>query len=102
MSAIRCPNNLEYFVGDLLKLKPADRLVRAFNILVFGVIGAGKSSWINSIVTALSHDVENQLASVGGSSGHVTTQLVRYRLYNIPDVPPVPVNIWVWFWIACI
>jgi len=89
---IRLP--LEYFVGDLVRMKPADRRVRAFNTLVFGVIGAGKSSWINSIVTALSHQVENQLASVGGTSGHVTTQLVRYRLYNIPDVPEVPLNLW--------
>eukprot|EP01116_Phalansterium_solitarium_P021754 TRINITY_DN6902_c0_g1_i3.p1 TRINITY_DN6902_c0_g1~~TRINITY_DN6902_c0_g1_i3.p1 ORF type:complete len:855 (-),score=256.66 TRINITY_DN6902_c0_g1_i3:132-2696(-) len=87
----------EYFVGDLVAAVPSDPDLLAFNALVFGLVGHGKSSWINAVATALSHRIQ-ELAAVGGTAGHVTTQLVRFSLpalhRNSPDIPPVPLNLW--------
>jgi len=52
-----------------------------FNILLFGLAGAAKSSFINSLVTLISpgFDIITR-AAVGGFESHVTTKLTRYML----------------------
>jgi len=58
------------------------------NILLFGLAGATKSSFINSVFTLLDHsltDVKNP-ALAGGSSGHVTTNIGRYEVPGVPSI----------------
>jgi septin family protein len=51
------------------------------NILLFGLAGATKSSFINSILTMLGReDKIVTAAAAGGTARHQTTKLVRYEL----------------------
>jgi len=50
------------------------------NILLFGMAGSSKSSFINSCYTLLSNKLESQIAQSGGDSVRVTKELVPYRL----------------------
>jgi len=55
-----------------------------FNILVFGPVGSGKSSWIQTCLTMLhkGNNILKNVCGIGGSSGHVTTTL---RKIPLPD-----------------
>jgi septin family protein len=62
-------------------LNPKRTEATELNILLFGLAGATKSSFVNSIFTMLSKDDRIQsIAAAGGSIKHVTGQLGRYRL----------------------
>lgn len=83
----------EHLVGSLVNWQSPDPDIPVANVLLFGCIGAGKSSLINSVLTSLSSEVQ-QTAVVGGSEDHVTSTLARFRLWNIPGIPKVRVNLW--------
>jgi len=52
-----------------------------FNILLFGIAGATKSSFVNTISTLLSeNDRIQQIAAVGGGSSHTSISLMTYPL----------------------
>jgi len=52
-----------------------------FNILLFGLTGSGKSSFINSVYSLLStENIPLKIASSGGSGGHVTKQFSYYNV----------------------
>lgn len=61
------------------------------NILLFGVAGSGKSSFINSVLTTLGK-VVSSVAAVGGGSNHVTTDITRFKLSQMPGLEKVYVN----------
>jgi predicted GTPase len=62
------------------------------NILLFGIAGATKSSFVNSILTMLGkEDKIVTVAPVGGTARHQTTKLVRYELDK--QLPGLEVNL---------
>jgi len=75
-----CKNNrielsTEYFLGPFLQWKPFGG-VDYLNLLEFGVMGAGKSSFINTVDTCLSSTIQDTVV-VGGSQNHVTISLQK-------------------------
>jgi len=62
------------------------------NILLNGQCGVGKSSFVNSCYTTLrsSHAVNRQMAPVKGDSRGVTSELRRYKLFDIDEDPQTP------------
>jgi len=70
------------FIGRLNTFVPPTE-TKSFNIYLFGIAGATKSSFINSVLTLLS--AENYIvtrSAVGGGGKHTTTTLVKYNLPN--------------------
>ena len=65
----------------------------AFNILVVGWAGSGKSAWFNTIATmlGLTNDINTQVACVGGGGDHCTTTL---RRVSLQDQFGLAVNLW--------
>jgi len=54
-----------------------------FNVLLFGLAGSGKSSFINSVWTLLSPENSvSTVAAYGGGTSHSTKQLIAYTLPN--------------------
>lgn len=51
------------------------------NILLLGCLGTGKSSFINTMITALTGKYKFY-ADVGAGTKHTTTRLHRYALYT--------------------
>jgi len=70
---------VHYFTGDITK-----NLTRArANILLFGLQGSGKSTFVNSVLSTLSGDDDLIVKAVaGGACGHVTTEFGPYRLVD--------------------
>jgi hypothetical protein len=68
---------VERFTGDLYKSKDIK------NILLFGVAGSTKSSFVNSCFTLLSPKMCMEIALSGGHRNRVTTEIKSYRLSNI-------------------
>jgi predicted GTPase len=69
------------FLGELAnKRHPTDG--RCLNIYVIGAQGAGKGSFINTILTLLSEgdSVVTEGADVGGGADHQTTQLESFNI----------------------
>ena len=81
------------FTGGLKIFKPPENSCSPnFNILLYGIAGAGKSSFLNSICTLLSPKYNTTAhAASGGSAGHVTRQLTKYPL---KDQFGLNINIW--------
>eukprot|EP01087_Luapelamoeba_hula_P000025 TRINITY_DN10013_c0_g2_i3.p1 TRINITY_DN10013_c0_g2~~TRINITY_DN10013_c0_g2_i3.p1 ORF type:complete len:317 (-),score=33.98 TRINITY_DN10013_c0_g2_i3:6-956(-) len=77
------------FAGKLSGYNPHHEGVPHYNILLFGLAGAAKSSFVNSATTCLSETSKVvHCAAVGGSSSHVSQQLARFIL------PGVNVALW--------
>lgn len=86
------PLRSEYFIKQLLEWKypPSPPYL---NILTFGIVGSGKSSFINAIITCLTNQLQSR-AAVGGSSDHTTNMLTVYRLYeNVAGLSTVRLNL---------
>jgi len=78
-----------YFTKSLTLYPIKDDL----NILLFGLAGATKSSFVNSILTLLSREMKIiNSAAYGGGDRHATTSFGRYRLSNA--IPKLKVNLW--------
>jgi hypothetical protein len=77
----------ELFIGSFLEWKlPAD--VPAINILIFGIMGSGKSSFINTVITSLSETIEEQTV-IGGSLDHVTN---KYEMIQLKPKIGIKIN----------
>jgi len=72
-------------------LKPPNKNIPFFNILCFGVAGSGKSSFINSLLTALGTQISAP-AAVGGSTDHVTKDITRFQVSQIKGLEDVKIN----------
>jgi len=70
------------FVGDLLKWQPPVPNVSQGNILIFGELGAGKSTLINSLVSLFSKSFQDPAISLGGWKNHITNFLAPYEAAN--------------------
>jgi len=83
------------FLGGITELKPIGRH-KYFNILLFGIAGATKSSFINSIYTLIHNDRHiSTIAPAGGTAKHTTGNLVRYKLYQDEGgMPGLMVHLW--------
>jgi len=76
--------SVDYFTGDFMGNLPCQ-----LNILLFGVAGAAKSSFINSCYNMLNKDRIDQIAQAGGNASHVTRTFKRYTLqYNVASSQP--------------
>eukprot|EP01121_Diplochlamys_sp_Union-15-3_P000805 TRINITY_DN1066_c0_g1_i8.p1 TRINITY_DN1066_c0_g1~~TRINITY_DN1066_c0_g1_i8.p1 ORF type:complete len:361 (+),score=68.03 TRINITY_DN1066_c0_g1_i8:34-1116(+) len=70
------------FVKDIFEFKSSNPKTPTLNILLFGIAGATKSSFLNSVYTLLEKDqtrIVNKAAAGGGAS-HVTTKIGRYEI----------------------
>lgn len=80
-------NEIEFrsqdFIGNFIGYRPPSPAT-CLNILMFGVIGSGKSSFTNTILSAFSDQVMDN-AQVGGDGDHCTTD---YRLAHLAHSPP--------------
>jgi len=85
----------QYFVGSLVDFdpKPLDNKLEFFNIMCFGLIGSGKSSFINTLLTSLTNCMQD-IQSVGGSEDHVTKHLKLLQINSLPGFPQIRVNLW--------
>ena len=73
------------FYADKFRKKPDPALgVKRFNVMLFGLFGAGKSSFLNTVMTLFSDEshVISNAAIVGGGEEHTTTKL---RATKVPD-----------------
>jgi len=61
---------------------------KRLNILLFGLAGSGKSSFINSCFTLFSNKVEQQIAEAGGNTQRVTKELKPYRMIAVHTSAP--------------
>eukprot|EP01087_Luapelamoeba_hula_P015406 TRINITY_DN45_c0_g1_i1.p1 TRINITY_DN45_c0_g1~~TRINITY_DN45_c0_g1_i1.p1 ORF type:complete len:420 (+),score=73.50 TRINITY_DN45_c0_g1_i1:41-1261(+) len=78
------------FTGKLNQLRPYHQSAPHYNIVLFGIAGASKSSFMNSILALLS--TENQLvhrAAVGGGEHHNSRKLAKFDLDD-----GIPVTLW--------
>eukprot|EP01118_Nematostelium_gracile_P019079 TRINITY_DN870_c0_g1_i3.p1 TRINITY_DN870_c0_g1~~TRINITY_DN870_c0_g1_i3.p1 ORF type:complete len:396 (+),score=110.60 TRINITY_DN870_c0_g1_i3:174-1190(+) len=65
------------------------------NILLIGPAGAGKSSFINSIVSMISHHITQEHAKSGGtSSGRVTRALKVFPLFDKNSKKMLNIRLW--------
>lgn len=68
---------MSFWTDKLRAVKPAIAGLQRFNIVIFGLFGAGKSSFINTLMTLMSdgtHVVTNH-AMIGDGEEHTTTTL---------------------------
>jgi len=96
-STIHCeqdgiPMQTDTFIADLLGWTPPVQGIPALNVLCFGVVGSGKSSFVNGILTCLTNQVQSP-AAVGGSSDHTTKKLIKFALSDVPGLESVKINL---------
>ncbi|XP_056615118.1 interferon-induced protein 44-like isoform X1 [Triplophysa dalaica] len=79
--------------GELVELiknyKPLDASVKRVRILMIGPVGAGKSSFFNSINSIFTGHVTNK-AMAGSSSTSLTTQFRTYQVKDGREGKPLP------------
>jgi len=75
--------NHEDFSGDIYQYNPLYSLPCA-NVITFGPPGAGKSSFVNSVCSALGDHIQ-ALNVAGATRNVVTSGLLRFPLYEIPE-----------------
>ena len=78
----RFPVRLSDFIAESLKWQPPVPGFNEANVLVFGELGAGKSTLINSLVSLFSKTFQDPAISLGGQAGHITTFLAPYETPN--------------------
>ncbi|CAE8595834.1 unnamed protein product [Polarella glacialis] len=85
---IGCRTDMTLFTGSVCHRRP--KHTRKFNVLVYGLGGAGKSSLICKFASLLSDECRPDVsfAPVGAGDRHVTKRLVRYAL------PGTNIDIW--------
>ena len=72
--------------GNIVQPPQADE---SYNVLLYGIAGATKSSFINSLLTMLTEGDELVVKAVSGGSGdHVTRALTRFA------IPKIRMNFW--------
>jgi len=81
----------DIFIKDLISISPPLSKIPYFNILIFGVAGCGKSSFINSVLTVFS-PITQHVVPVGGSSQHVTKELSRFSVSQVPGLENIRIN----------
>lgn len=71
-----------YTGGFKLYRPPSKSEAKTINILLFGLAGCGKSSYLQSVITALStkQHVITGITPIGGGSEHVTTTLRKFAI----------------------
>ena len=76
------PFDASIFAQPLKVKRPVNIGVDRFNILIFGVAGSGKSSFVNKVATLLDGSVvpNTSLAPSGGGARHVTKRLIAYKI----------------------
>jgi len=79
--------NHEDFSGDIFNYKPLYGVPMA-NIITFGPPGSGKSSFVNSVVSALGDQITS-LNVAGATREVVTSTLLQFPLYLIPGFEQV-------------
>lgn len=62
------------------------------NVLLFGMAGSGKSSFINACYSMMNSE-KKSVAPSGGGDGHNTTSFRRYRLANISTKTPSQIHL---------
>ena len=78
-----------------MRTPPPEDTVPEFNIILFGLAGCGKSSFLCSALSALCSSLQMNVTTIGGQSDHVTDRYLRYRLSTY--CPGARVNLWdVW------
>jgi len=87
--AIKLPFNI--FIGDMINWKPSIPN-RFANILLFGEMGSGKTSYLNTTLSALSSRVTEN-GKVGGTTDHVTQTYDEWKLTRLSEYD-LDVNIW--------
>jgi len=100
-NAIRC-NSAHFrmpmysFSADVLNMKPhVQRHGKFINILLFGIAGAGKSTFMNTVLTLLSNEYTVVTkANMGGSGRHVTLCLTAYELTAKADGSKRELRFW--------
>eukprot|EP00741_Cyanophora_paradoxa_P016174 tig00000042_g15614.t1 len=73
------------FTGDLFDWEPPSPHVPRANVLLFGPMGNGKSSFFNSLCTSLSSQVV-QPSIVGGTASHVTNEFFEFNLNSMREL----------------
>jgi hypothetical protein len=73
----------EHFAGDIFEFQPVYTDETITNILLFGPPGAGKSTFVNSILTALSESIY-AVNVAGGTAKVVTQKLEQFPIHKIP------------------
>jgi predicted GTPase len=82
--------SMDTFCGDFFREnETADR-----NILLFGLAGSTKSSFINSCYSLLGHEMQPELAQSGGSETRTTTEFRSYRLVDVGRENPTRYRLW--------
>jgi len=79
------------FIGDIMTMNLNKLGFEYLNFLVFGVVGSGKSSFLNSVLTCFSSEIVSK-AAVGGTTDHVTSNITRYQLGQLPGLEHVKIN----------
>jgi len=82
----------DLFLKDFIEPeKPPIPEIPFYNILLFGVAGSGKSSFVNSVLTTVG-TVVSSVAAVGGGTTHVTRDITRFKLSQMPGLESVILN----------
>uniref|UniRef100_A0ACB8F2X4 Uncharacterized protein n=1 Tax=Sphaerodactylus townsendi TaxID=933632 RepID=A0ACB8F2X4_9SAUR len=84
------PGEREKLMDEIRSYKPYLSTVPEFRVLILGPIGAGKSSFFNSVNSTFRGYVTNQ-AIAGSDSTSVTMQYRTYQVKNGRDGKPLPI-----------
>ena len=85
----------EWFTNEYVNYQtPNPVIAPSLNILLFGIQGAGKSSFMNSILTSLLPDY-CEAANIGGSTSHVTQNIRCFPIpQNVAELGNCRINLW--------
>lgn len=86
------PMRRQELMDTLRAYKPMDSTVAQVRVLLVGPVGAGKSSFFNSVNSVFRGHVSNK-AIAGCSATSLTTQFRTYSVKTGPDGKPLPVTL---------
>jgi len=84
----------ECFIGGVIEQISSSEIspFNNLNVLVFGIPGVGKSSWIVSAFNAFSKRKQNGLTTIGGNTGHNTQDI---RIISMEkEIPGLKIRLW--------